>query len=127
MLHQMSELYAPTAFGHLHLSKALERFESHVYVGIAFALVFEVHTLGLAGFHRQGLPHVGEHLVWLLVEADHRSFGIVGIVGIVRLFVEIQNLLHPPHKSGTLSGRDHPLLLQVRLEAVFLSVRRTVS
>ena len=122
MLHQVSELYAPTALGNLYLSKAFERLERHVHVCVAFSFVFEVDpTLGLAGLHRQGIPHLGEHLVWLLVEADHRTQGIVV------LFVEIQNLLHPPHESGALCRRDHPLLLQVGLETVFLSVRRTVS
>jgi hypothetical protein len=60
-------------------------------------------------------------LAGALVEADHRSQRVV------RLFVEVQNLLHPPHESRALPRRDHPLTFEVRPELVFLSVRLTVS
>src|SRR5919202_2609269 len=71
--------------------------------------------------HRQRFPHLAYELAGSLVEADHGPKRIVG------LFVEVQNLLHPPHEGRALSGRDYPLPLQVGLEAVFLSVRLTVS
>ena len=48
-------------------------------------------------------------------------------IRIVGLFVEVQDLFHPPHELGVVLGWDHPLFDQVRLEAGFLSVLRTVS
>src|SRR5215207_10431152 len=48
-------------------------------------------------------------------------------IRIVGLLVEVQDLFHPPHELGVVLGWDHPLLDQVRLEAGFLSVLRTVS
>ena len=49
-------------------------------------------------------------------------------VRIVGLLVEVQDLFHPPHELlGVVLGWDHPLFDQVRLEAGFLSVLRTVS
>src|SRR5215210_4391467 len=56
-----------------------------------------------------------------LVEAHYGSLRSVG------LFVEVQDLFHAPHELGVVLGWDHPLLDQVRLEFVFLSVLRTVS
>src|SRR5215208_6196614 len=65
--------------------------------------------------------HVADELAGTLVETHHRPLLVVG------LLVEIQDLLHPPHESSALSGRDHPLALEVGLERVFLSVRLTLS
>jgi hypothetical protein len=51
-----------------------------------------------------------------------------GSVRIVRLLIEVQDLYHPPHELlGVVLGWYHPLLDQVRLEFVSLSVLRTVS
>src|SRR3712207_326292 len=66
-------------------------------------------------------PHINPQLAGPLIEADHRLLRIVG------LLVEVQDLFHAPHESSVVLGRDHPLLDQVRLEFVFLSVLRTVS
>src|SRR5262249_21300575 len=41
--------------------------------------------------------------------------------------VDLQHVLHPRHELAALLRRDHPLLLAVRLQFVFLSTRRTVS
>jgi hypothetical protein len=81
----------------------------------------EVHTLWLAGFACKRLSHLGQQLAGPLVEAHYGSLRIVGFL------VEVQDLFHPPHELGVVLGWDHPLLDQVRLEFVFLSVLRTVS
>jgi hypothetical protein len=56
-----------------------------------------------------------------LVEAD------LGEAGIIGTSVDIEHVLHVPHELGILLGRDAPLLLQMGLQEVFLSVRRTNS
>src|SRR5206468_10213852 len=45
----------------------------------------------------------------------------------VRPVIDLQHVLHPGHELPALARRDDPLLLEVRLERVFLSTRRTVS
>ena len=61
---------------------------------------------------------------WQGLSSKHTNHGSLRIVG---LLVEVQDLFHPPHELGVLLGWDNPLLDQVRLEFVFLSVLRTVS
>src|SRR5262249_19646715 len=56
-----------------------------------------------------------------LVDAHQGPFGVVGAV------VHLQHVLHAGHELAAGLGRDHPLLLEVRLELVFLRTRRTVS
>jgi hypothetical protein len=75
-------------------------------------------------WRRKRLSHLGQQLAGPLVEAeDYWSLRIIG------LLVEVQDLFHPPHELllGVVLGRDYPLLDQVRLEFVFLSVLRTPS
>src|SRR5690606_9631142 len=55
-----------------------------------------------------------------LIEGDRRP------VGVRRLGVEIEHVLHVPDVVGTYP-RDAPLLTEPGLRLVFLSVRRTVS
>jgi hypothetical protein len=90
-------------------------------VGHAPPKVFVVATLGTARSEAQRLADLGEQLAGALVEADHRTLRVVG------LLVEVQHLLHPPDEPGAPFGRDHPALDQVGAQFVFLSVLRTVS
>src|SRR5207302_5364313 len=55
-----------------------------------------------------------------LIEVDFRSLLII------RLFVQIQHILHASDKLG-IHFRDAPLLVEPGLEFVFLSRRRTAS
>ena len=109
--------------GHSHFSSALEGFESQEHVGHTPSLILKVDTLWLAGLAGKRLSHLGQQLAGSLVEAHYGSVRIVG------LFLEVQDLFHPLHELllGVVLGWDHPLLDQVRLEFVFLSVLRTVS
>src|SRR5215204_2277293 len=121
MAHHGGELQLSAVLGHSHFSSALEGFESQEHVGHTPSLILKVHTLWLAGLAGKRLSHLGQQLAGSLVEAHYGSVRIVG------LFVEVQDLLHPPHELlGVVLGWDHPLLDQVRLEFVFLSVLRTV-
>ena len=96
------------AFGgarsHSHLSSALEGFEGQEHVGRTPPFILGVDALWLAGFGGKRLSHLGQQLAGPLVEADYWSVRIVG------LFVEVQDLFHPPHEPGVVLGWDHPLL-----------------
>src|SRR5215207_6932136 len=121
MAHHGSELQLSALLGHSHFSSALERFEGQEHVGHTPSLILKVDTLWLAGLACKRLSHLGQQLAGPLVEADYGSLRIVG------LLVEVQDLFHAPHELGVVLRWDHPLLDQVRLEFVFLSVLRTVS
>src|ERR687897_1819353 len=121
MVHHGGELQLSAVLGHSHFSSALEGFEGQEHVGHTPSLILKVDTLWLAGLACKRLSHLGQQLAGPLVEAHYGSLRIVG------LLVEVQDLFHPPHELGVVLRWDHPLLDQVRLEFVFLSVLRTVS
>src|SRR5215208_5756915 len=121
MAHHGSELQLSAVLGHSHFSSALEGFEGQEHVGHTPSLILKVATLWLAGLAGKRLSHLGQQLAGSLVEAHYGSLRIVG------LFVEVQDLFHPPHELGVVLGWDHPLLDEVRLEFVFLSAFLTVS
>src|SRR5215203_5363252 len=117
----MGELPFPATLGNHELSPAAQELEAHQNPADPVPFVLRVEALDRPRLRRQGVPNLAYELAGPLVEADHRSQWVV------RLFVEIQDPLYPPHEGDTLSWRDHPLALEVWLEAVFLSVRLTVS
>jgi hypothetical protein len=51
-----------------------------------------------------------------LVHADHRPIRVAGAL------VDGERILHLRHKPSALFGRNHPSMLQMRLQFVFLSV-----
>jgi hypothetical protein len=95
------------------ISPTAQGLESHKHVGRASAFVVRVETSATSGRDRQRISYLGEQLAGSLVEAHH------GQQRIVRFFVEVQNLFHPPDEGGALSGWDYPLALEVRFELVF--------
>src|SRR3712207_5342886 len=84
------------------------------------ALVLVVVALRASRLLGQGRTFLGHHLVGQLLEADDWLLRIVG------LFVELQHILHAPHKLRS-HLRDAPLFLHPRLNVPLLSVRLTVS
>lgn len=83
--------------------------------------VFRILPGHLTRRGRQRRPGVGQQLPAGLVQTDHRIRRIIGP------FVNRQHILHLPDESRIGRRGDAPLRAQVRLEDVFLSVRRTVS
>jgi hypothetical protein len=109
------------ALGYAYFSSTLEGFEGQEHIGSTPPLVLGVNALWFVRLGAKRLSNLGQQLTGPLVEADYWSVRIVG------LLVEVKDLFHPPHEPGVVLGWDHPLLDQVRLEFVFLSVLRTVS
>src|SRR5262249_26258594 len=60
-------------------------------------------------------------LLTALVQADLRPLGVVGPG------VDVQHVLQRRHEAGVGLGRQHPVLLQPRLDLVFFSARQTVA
>ena len=61
-----------------------------------------------------------DELLRCFIEAYERALGIM------RPLVDLQHVFHVGDESRAGLGRDDPLLLQMRLESVFLSVRPIV-
>lgn len=59
-----------------------------------------MEALDVAGFHQRWFLNIACESAGAFVEGNHRPKGIMGFL------VEIQNLLHPPHESGVVFGRD---------------------
>ena len=75
---------------------------------------------GWPGSDGQRLPHFADQLLVGLIHADHRPTGMVGTG------IDFQNVLHAGYECGAAPGRGPPILLPMRLQLVFFSVRCTV-
>src|SRR4029079_15644337 len=71
--------------------------------------------------YRQRLTHVAEQLLAALIDT-HRRAAVVRRPGI-----NLQHIFHVGDEGRVRLGREDPLLLQPRLDLVFLSVRQTVA
>src|SRR4051794_17589150 len=116
----MRDIQDRTALGHFDMTPATLWTDEHKQVAAAFTLVFIIMTFWVPRACRDDRAHFADQLVWALVKAHTRTLGIL------RLGIQIQHILHMINKFGT-HGRDDPLLDLPGLENVFLSVRRTVS
>ena len=74
----------------------------------------------LAGFGGNRRACFGNQLLGGLVQTDDRALRVMG-PGVDR-----QNIFHGGYEGGIGLGRDHPLLLEMRLESVFFSTRPIV-
>ena len=76
------------------------------------AFIFGIYLFDVARAHRQGLPCFAKDLIWLLVNAPQRVFGVI------RLFVDIQDVFHPGNELGILFRRDAPVFIKMRMQSV---------
>ncbi len=107
--------------GSLNMPFSLERLIPEEEIGCAAPFVLVVLAGRNTGTCWLRLTDISAKLDRALVEAD------LGETGIIRPGVDVEDVLHVPDELGVLLGRDTPLLLQVRRQLVFLSVRRTNS
>src|SRR5258707_12166238 len=85
-----------------------------------WALVFVIVTRLASGLGGNRCARFDDHLLGGFVEAHH------GALGIAWPLIDLQHVLHVGHKGRAGVGRNDPLLLQMRLENVFLRVRPMV-
>jgi hypothetical protein len=120
VLHTVREVLFRAPGRHCDMSPAGARLKEHEQVTRPVALILVIVPLRFAGRGRLGVTDFSHQLIGTLIKAHHRKAGVIG------LGVEIQHLLHAPHKFSA-DRRDTPLLFQPRLDRVFFSVRPTVS
>src|SRR5438270_3173617 len=106
--------------GHFDTASSGQRFDEHKQVRRPQALVLTVGALRVARFHRQWLADLAMHHQRLFIKTDLRSGGII------RLGIQVQDVLHGCHKVRIDVG-NAPLLMLPGLQCVFLSNWRTVS
>jgi uncharacterized protein YjeT (DUF2065 family) len=103
------------------VSPSNQGLEKHEEIACAISLVFVVITLWLSWLRRQWKTLFDNQLNQFLVEANHRTLGIV------RRCVQTQNIFHSPHKLGTNGGYAPLFPLHPRLKFLFFNSNRTVS
>src|SRR5215216_6598457 len=118
--HLLGEIYRCAPFPEIDVAPRSLRLEEHEEVAHPSALVLVVVAFGTPWPGGDGHTLLGHHLVRHLVKAHSWPLRVVG------LLVELQNVLHAPHKLRAHLW-DAPLLFHPRLNVPFLSVRRTVS
>src|SRR5512146_231685 len=119
--HPRGEIHPGPSLRDLGKAVGRERLDGDEDVGRAVADVLVVEAFDLTRLRRDRHSRFADQLGVQFVDADHRAQRVG------RPLVDIQHVLHGSHELGILARRDDPLLLQPRLEFVFLRVRRTVS
>jgi hypothetical protein len=106
---------------HLDMPPARKRLESQKKVRHPVAFVLTVVALHFSRSRGNGKAYLLQQLLAGFVYANYR------VEGIKRALVHFEDVLHAVDKLGALQRRNAPALLQVGLDLVFFSVRRTVS
>src|ERR1700681_4464878 len=106
--------------GHFHVPPAFQRREHHKQIGHAIARVFIIVTRLASGLGGNRFARFDDHLLRGFVEAHD------GTLGIAWSLIDLQHVFHVGDKGRAGVGRNDPLLLQMRLENVFLRVRPMV-
>src|SRR3954465_13657198 len=101
-------------------SSGANRREHHEQIGDAIAFVFVIVPRWLSKFGRDRRARLDDQLLGGFVEAHERALWIV------RSLIDFQHVFHGGDKRSVGFGRDHPLLLEMRFENVFFSVRPIV-
>src|SRR4029077_17502236 len=94
--------------------------EHHEQIGDAIAFVFVIVTRWLSRFGGDRRARVDDQLLRGFVEAHERALRIV------RSLIDFQDVFHGGDKRRIGVGRNHPLLLAMRLWTVFFTVRQIV-
>ncbi len=106
--------------GHFHMAPAFQRCEHHEQMGHAIAFIFVIVTRLASRRGGNGCACFDDHLLRGLVETHQRARRIM------RPVIDFQHVFHVGDEARAGLRRDHPSLLEMRLENVFLSVRPIV-
>src|SRR5689334_10033170 len=120
LLEHLGIIQCGVAVGDLDVPPTLQRREHHEQIGDAVARILVVVSRWASRLGRDRHPGLADQLLGGLVETNHRTRRIV------RPLINLQHVFHAGYESGIGLGRDDPLLLQMRLERVFLSLRPIV-
>src|SRR5690242_13642407 len=119
-LEHLRVIHSGTAVGDLDVSPSLQWCEQHEQIGGAVALILVVMAGGLSTPGRDRHARFLDELFGGFIQTDQ------GAVWIARSLVDLQHILHGGYEGGAGLGRNDPLLLEMRLERVFFSVRPIV-
>ena len=108
------------AVGDLDMPPAFQRREHHEQIGDAIAFVFVIVTRWLSRFGGDRRARLDDQLLGRFVKAHERALRIV------RSLIDFQHVFHGGDKRRVGVGQNHPLLLAMRFEYVFFSVRPIV-
>src|SRR6516164_943459 len=119
-LEHLCIVQSGAAVGDLDVSPSLQGCEQHEQIGGAVARILVVVAGGLSTLGRDRHACFLDELFGCFIQTDQ------GAVWIARSLVELQHILHGGYEGGVGLGRNDPLLLEMRLERVFFSVRPIV-
>src|SRR5262249_54944771 len=119
-LEDLGVVHRGMAIGDFDTPPAFQWREHHEQVGGSVALVLVVMPSETSWLRRDRHTRFGDELLRCLIHTDH------GTCRIVRSLVSFQHILHAGYEGCVGVRRDNPLLLPVRLERVFFSVRPIV-
>ena len=105
---------------HFHMPPPLKRCKQHEQIGHAITFVFLVVTRLSARLGGDRRPPFKDHLLGRFIETHN------GTLRILRPLIDFQHIFHVGNKGRAGIGRNHPLLLEMRSENVFLRVRPIV-
>src|SRR5258708_34833481 len=108
------------AVGHFHMPPAFQRSEHPEQIGAAIAFAFVIVTRLASRLGGDRRARLDDQLLRGFVEAHERTLRIM------RPLIDFQHVFHVGDKGRAGVRRDHPLLLAMRLENVFFSVRPIV-
>src|SRR5262245_49870803 len=116
--HLMRKVLGRAPVGDFDMPPIRQRLTEQEQVACPVALILIIHPPNLTGLGRK--LALFYQLLAAFIKAHCRMVGIIG------LFVHIQNMLHCSHKIGT-GTRQTPQLFLPGLHPIFLSVWRTAS
>ena len=116
----VGEVLGSSTFGHFQVSPSPQRLAEHEQIASPITLVLVVISLRLSRLCRDARALVRCQLLGGLVEADHRSIGIVGFL------VQVQHIFHAGDELPAYLWNT-PFLSGPWFEFVFFSICRTVS
>ena len=114
MLERMGVINRRVTVGYDGVPPSLERREDHEDAGGSVALIFIIDTPRLAFPHCNGRACLLQQLLRGFVETDHRPRGIM------RTLINVEHVLHRRDEAGVGLRGNHPLLLAMGFENVFL-------
>src|SRR5262245_15750061 len=124
-LKQVADLMGPVhsrpMLWDMQVPHATQRLREHENVRRPNPLILVVDLPRLPWGSRERRPGLLDQLHGLFIHAYQRDLRIVG------LLIDRQDILHMCHKLATVLGRNHPHLLQIRPQRIFLSACLTVS
>ena len=120
ILERMGVIDGCVTVGDFDAAPAFQRREHHEQIGDAVAFVFVVVTRLASGRGWNGRARLDDHLLGGLVQTYYRAQRIMWSL------IDFQHVFHIGDEARAGLRRDHPLLFEMRLENVFLSVRPIV-